>query len=112
MASRYPDKAHDIAVSLFMIDVLIFQLFIYTAVVYKYFLASIIVFCTAIAFLTAGLTFVTNLDLFQGLELSTSIILGYALIVIGAVLQYIICRALIKKPISQRAFRGIFKDAK
>lgn len=112
MAGRYPEKANEIAISLFMIDILIFQMFLYTAFVYKYFLASIIVFCLAIAIITAGLTFVTNLDLFKGLTLNTSIILGYVLIVTGTVLQYLICRLLIRKPVSQRAFRGVFKDAK
>ena len=112
MAGRYPEKANEIATSLFVIDILIFQLFIYTAVVYKYFLASIIIFCLVIGFITAGLTFITNLDMFGGLTLSTSIILGYVLIAVGTVLQYLICRLLIRKPISQRAFRGVFRDAK
>ena len=112
MAGRYPEKANEIATSLFVIDILIFQLFIYTAVVYKYFLASIIIFCLVIGFITAGLTFITNLDLFSRLTLNTSIILGYVLIAVGTVLQYLICRLLIRKPISQRAFRGVFKDAK
>ena len=112
MAGRYPEKANEIATSLFVIDILIFQLFIYTAVVYKYFLASIIIFCLVIGFITAGLTFITNLDMFGGLTLSTSIILGYVLIAVGAALQYLICRLIIRKPVSQRAFRGIFRDAK
>lgn len=112
MAGRYPEKANEIATSLFVIDILIFQLFIYTAVVYKYFLASIIIFCLVIGFVTAGLTFITNLDMFGGLTLSTSIILGYVLIAVGAALQYLICRLIIRKPVSQRAFRGIFRDAK
>ncbi len=112
MAGRYPEKANEIAISLFVIDILIFQLFIYTAVVYKYFLASIIIFCLVIGFITAGLTFITNLDMFGGLILSTSIILGYVLIAVGAALQYLICRLIIRKPVSQRAFRGIFRDAK
>ena len=102
MAGRYPEKANEIADKLKALGIR----------VNKYFLASIIIFCLVIGFITAGLTFITNLDMFGGLTLSTSIILGYVLIAVGAALQYLICRLIIRKPVSQRAFRGIFRDAK
>ena len=112
MTGMHPELSRDIAVSLFMIDVMFFLLFIYTAFVYKYFLASVLVFCFTFVFVISGLNIINNLDLFNRLSLTDAIVIGYIVILIGAILQYLICRLLIRVPISQRAFRGIFKDAK
>ena len=112
MTGMHPELANEIAVSLLMIDVMFFVLFIYTAFVYKYFLASVLIFCFTFVFITSGLNIINNLELFSNVTLTDAIVGGYIVILIGAILQYLICRLLIRVPISQRAFRGIFKDAK
>lgn len=112
MTGMHPELSRDIAVSLLMIDIMFFILFIYTAFVYKYFIASVVIFCFTFVFVTSGLNIINNLDLFNRLSLTNAIVIGYIVIMIGAILQYLICKLLIRVPISQRAFRGIFKDAK
>ena len=111
MAKMHPENATQIATSLMTIDIMFFVLFIYTGFVYKFFLASVLVFAFTFAFVIGGanlLRFIPGLQITMPL----AIITGYAAIVFGAILQYLICRALVDKPISQRAFRGIFKDAR
>ena len=112
MARMNPANERDITISLFMIDVMFFEIFIYTAFVYKYFLVSVFVFCFTFAFLANGLHITSKLGILHNLTLNYSVLIGYLVILIGAILQYLICRLLVKKPISQRAFRGIFKDAR
>ena len=112
MNSLHPELAREIAISLLMIDIMFFELFIYTAFVYKYFIASVVVFCFTFVFVTSGLNIINNLKFLNGVTLGQAIALGYIVIAVGAAIQYLICRMLIRVPISQRAFRGIFKDAK
>ncbi len=111
MANMYPEKANDIASSLFIIDILFFVLFIYTAFVYKYFLVSIVLFCFVAPFIMSGYNIVFRLMGSQ-ISLKVAVLSGYAAIALGALSQYLICLALAKKPIAQRAFRGIFRQAK
>ena len=111
MAAMHPEKAKAIAASLLMIDIMFLVLFIYTAFVYKYFLVSILTFCFTFGFVIAGFNIILQLpDVI--ITMKVAIIAGYSVILIGAALQYMICVILAKKPISQRAFRGIFKEAK
>ena len=111
MAHLHPEKAPRIATSLLMIDVMFFVLFIYTGFVYKYFLVTILIFAFTFAFVLTGSNILMRIP---GLVITmpVAVIAGYAAIFFGAILQYIICRALVNIPISQRAFRGIFKEAR
>jgi hypothetical protein len=111
MAYLHPEKATQIATSLLMIDIMFFVLFIYTGFVYKYFLASLLVFAFTFVFVVGGSNFLIGLP---GLVITMPMaaIIGYVAILAGAILQYLICKALVNKPISQRAFRGIFKEAR
>ena len=112
MSVMYPQNERDIIASLFLINIMFFALFIYTAFVYKYFIASIIVFCFTIPLVVTGMNIINSFNILADLTLINVIIFGYVVIVVGALIQYMICRLIIKKPISQRAFRGIFKEAK
>ncbi|MBO4337850.1 MAG: hypothetical protein J5842_07225 [Lachnospiraceae bacterium] len=111
MAKIHPENEPQIASSLLMINIMFFILFIYTGFVYKYFLISILVFCFTAVFVMTGSNILLSLPGFM-VSLKAAVFIGYVGIVIGAAVQYIICRALVKIPISQRAFRGIFKEAK
>ncbi|MBR6147193.1 MAG: hypothetical protein IKQ44_02420 [Lachnospiraceae bacterium] len=112
MARIHPEYIVDNTSSLLMIDIMFFLLFIYTGFVYKYFIVSILVFCFTFAFITTGMNIMNSLDIFSKVSLNDVVIFGYIVIIIGVILQYLICKILIRKPISQRAFRGVFKDAK
>ena len=89
-----------------------FFIFIYAAFVYKYFLASVMVFCFTISFSITSFNIINNIDALANITTGQVVASGYIIIVVGTLLQYLICRLLIKKPITQRAFRGIFKNAK
>ncbi len=111
MSALHPEKAVDIASSLMVIDVMVLIIFIYAAVVFKYFLSSIIAFCLLFSCVIGGTRIIMTLPgVF--VTMKAAVITGYAAILIGSAMQYLICRTLLKKPIAQRAFRGIFKDAK
>ena len=112
MARIHPEYIVDNTSSLLMIDIMFFLLFIYTGFVYKYFIVSIVVFCFTFAFITTGMNIMNSLDIFSKVSLNDVVIFGYNVIIIGVIIQYLICKILIRKPISQRAFRGVFKDAK
>lgn len=112
MARIHPENIRDNTSSLLMIDIMFFILFIYTGFVYKYFLVSVLIFCFTFVFITTGMNIMNSLDLFTKVSLTEVVIFGYIVIFIGAILQYLICRLLIRVPISQRAFRGVFKDAR
>ena len=76
MTGMHPELANEIAVSLLMIDVMFFVLFIYTAFVYKYFLASVLIFCFTFVFITSGLNIIHNLELFSNVTLTDAIVGG------------------------------------
>ncbi len=111
MAKAYPENKPQIASSLLMINIMFFVLFIYTGFVYKYFMVSIIVFCCSAMFIITGSNILVN-RFGSDISMTVAVISGYIAIAVGAVAQYIICKAIVKVPISQRAFRGIFKEAK
>ena len=112
LTGRYPEKANEIAASLLAINIMFFFIFIYAAVVYKYFIVSIVVFCFTITFAITGFNILNNIEVLSNITIGQAVASGYIIIVVGTILQYLICRLLIKKPITQRAFRGIFKNAK
>jgi len=109
--ARNPESETIMVVSLLMVIILEFTICIYAAVVYKYFVVTVIIYTIMIVII---MTFANLINAIADIQLSFSLtaLIGYVVIGIGIILQYVISLLIIKKPISQTAFRGIFKDAK
>ena len=101
--------------TLFTIVMMLFIMFIFSAICYKYFVAGFIIFFALLigtvlvldeVCMRGGYEFICNMGF------GTFIIIGYAVILAGGAIEYLIGKLLYRKPLSEFAFRGIFKDAK
>ena len=100
-----------------MVMVLMFMLatYIFVAVCFKYYWFGFILMMAMVF----GTQFVM-MDMFMNdngeiaigfINLPEIAVAGYVIILMGGLLEYVIARLLYRKPLSEFAFRGVFKDA-
>ena len=101
--------------TLFTLDVALFIVYLYTSICYKYYVLGFIVFMVLfMGVFTAfsGAAFVPVSNAVFKLGLPVVALLGYIAIFAGGALEILIGELLYKKPLSEFAFRGFFRDAK
>ena len=101
--------------TLFNIIAVIFTMFLFTSICYKYYVAGLIVFLATFLVSFSGLQMGSGSDFAAficNMNYGVFVILGYAVILFGAALEYFIGKLLYRKPLSEFAFRGMFRDAK
>ncbi|MCR5144979.1 MAG: hypothetical protein K6B67_06700 [Lachnospiraceae bacterium] len=110
MIKAFPEREYELINSLIMILIMLFVANIYCAICFKYYAIGFILLFVFSFFV--GFTFgVNGIDMFMvNLPLSIVGIIGYGVIFAGAGVQYAIGSLLYRKPLSEFAFRGIFKD--
>lgn len=99
--------------TLFTIIVVMVTMFLFISISYKFFAAGIVVFLVTftIAFFGLQIAYGTSVSAFIcNMKYGIFVILGYAVILFGAVLEYFIGKLLYKNPLSEFAFRGMFRD--
>lgn len=101
--------------NLFTIVMMLFIMFIFSAICYKYFVAGFIIFLALMMGTTFGLNEVCTRGGYEficNMGFGTFIIIGYIAILAGGAIEYLIGKLLYRKQLSEFAFRGIFRDAK
>ena len=101
--------------TLFTLDVVLLAVYLYTSICYKYFVFGFIVFMVlfmSIFTVLSGVAFVPVSNAVFKLGLPVVALLGYIVIFVGGALEILIGELLYKKPLSEFAFRGFFRDAK
>ena len=101
--------------TLFTLDVALLIVYLYTSICYKYFVLGFIVFMVlfmGVFTVLSGAAFVPVSNAVFKLGLPVVALLGYIAIFAGGALEILIGELLYKKPLSEFAFRGFFRDAK
>ena len=101
--------------TLFTLDVVLLSVYLYTSICYKYFVFGFIVFMVlfmSIFTVLSGVAFVPVSNAVFKLGLPVVALLGYIVIFVGGALEILIGELLYKKPLSEFAFRGFFREAK
>ena len=101
--------------TLFTIDVVLLTVYLYTSICYKYFVLGFIVFMVlfmGVFTVLSGVAFVPVSNVVFKLGLPVVALLGYIAIFAGGAFEILIGELLYKKPLSEFAFRGFFRDAK
>ena len=101
--------------TLFTLDVVLLAVYLYTSICYKYFVLGFIVFMVlfmSIFTVLSGVAFVPVSNAVFKLGLPVVALLGYIVIFVGGALEILIGELLYKKPLSEFAFRGFFREAK
>lgn len=111
----YPENASIICNSLFQIEILLFLSMIFCGTCYKYFFISFIVFMvvalTTISRMSSALM-VRDVTELLGIGLGGLAVVGYVLIILGGIAEYILSSALYKKDLSELAMNGLIKSLK
>ena len=104
--------AGELSYALFSVDIVMISVFLFTSICYKYFLLGFIMFI-GIFMPSYTATMVSGVMLvMEKLPFAVNVAIGYAIIILGTLLQIGVGTLLYKKPLSEFAFRGIFRDAK
>lgn len=101
--------------TLFTIDVVLLIVYLYTSICYKYYVLGFIAFMVlfmGVFTVLSGAAFVPVSNAVFKLGLPVVALLGYIAIFAGGALEILIGELLYKKPLSEFAFRGFFRDAK
>ncbi len=111
----YPENAEQYQDTLFMIILILFGAMIFCGVCYKYFVASFIVFMVLI--MTCMSTVNSWLYDHHISEIVSSafaklVVLGYAAIIVGGVIEYFLSSLLYRKQLSEFAMSGLSKGMK
>lgn len=111
----YPENTENYQDTLFMIIFILFGAMIFCGVCYKYFVASFIVFMLVI--ITCMSTISSwlchhHISEVISLGLVNLAVLGYAAILLGGVIEYLISSLLYRKQLSEYAMSGLSKSMK
>lgn len=101
--------------TLFTLDVVLLTVYLYTSICYKYYVLGFIIFMVlfmGVFTVFSGVAFVPVFNAVFKLGLPVVALLGYIAILAGGAFEILIGELLYKKPLSEFAFRGFFRDAK
>lgn len=110
-----PQGKEEALYTLFTIVLMMVTIYIFTAICYKYFVAGFILFLILFIGVDTGAVILWNNGIGAWLcqiGLGWLAVLGYAVVLLGGGIEYLLGSLLYRKPLSEFAFRGIFKDAK
>mgnify|MGYP000891085069 CR=1 FL=1 len=105
----YPENTENYQDTLFMIIFILFGAMIFCGVCYKYFVASFIVFMLVIMTCMSTISHISDVI---SLGLVKLAVLGYAAILLGGVIEYLISSLLYRKQLSEYAMSGLSKSMK
>ncbi len=105
----YPENTENYQDTLFMIIFILFGAMIFCGVCYKYFVASFIVFMLVIMTCMSTISHISDVI---SLGLVKFAVLGYAAILLGGVIEYLISSVLYRKQLSEYAMSGLSKGMK
>lgn len=104
--------AKELAFTLFSIDIVMVSVFLFTSICYKYFILGFIVFLVIFTGSYTVLMISGVMKVLQELPFGIIVVMGYAIIILGTAFLVGMGNLLYKKPLSEFAFRGLFRDAK
>ena len=104
-----PQMESTMATTILLCALFVIVLYIYTAFAYKYFIVSVFAFCITFA-VTMGILGSDPSHFFPNMSYGCAVLIGYAAVLLGGLAEFVIGKLLYKKPLSERAFRGIFKS--
>lgn len=110
-----PQSKEELLYTLFTILLIMITVYIFSSICYKYFVAGFILFLILFIAVDTGAVILWNNGIGAWLcqiGLGWLAVLGYAVVLLGGGLEYLLGSLLYRKPLSEFAFRGIFKDAK
>lgn len=110
-----PQSKEELLYTLFTILLIMITVYIFSSVCYKYFVAGFISFLILFIGVDTGAVILWNNGIGAWLcqiGLGWLAVLGYAVVLLGGGIEYLLGSLLYRKPLSEFAFRGIFKDAK
>lgn len=107
LIKAYPENVNNLLGSSVLLIVLLFGAMVYTGFCYKYFVGGTIFYVIYV------MVSMPTVEVLVGRNIITPtflgiVIFGYAAILLGGVVEYLLSCALYKKDISKFAFRGIF----
>ncbi len=111
----YPENTENYQDTLFMIIFILFGAMIFCGVRYKYFVASLIVFMLVIMTCMSTLNswlYHHHISEVISLGIVKLAILGYAAILLGGVIEYLLSSLLYRKQLSEFAMSGLSKSMK
>ena len=115
MINVNPDNKEQLLFVLFTIVVMMFATFLFSGVCYKFMFVAMILLIIVISSSTVVLQILWNVGLgaaMMNMGLGMIAVLGYVTILLGALIEYAVSSLLYRYPLSDFAFRGIFKDTK
>lgn len=115
MMAANPNRYEDYVMGICMLIVFLGCSFIFTAVMYKYFYAGMILFIVMIMFFSSGFSFFWYTGLSEvmcKIGATNLLIAGYFVVMLGCLCQYFVSKALYRVSLSERAFKNMFKDSK
>lgn len=110
-----PQSKEELLYTLFTILLIMITVYIFSSICYKYFVAGFILFLILFIGVDTGAVILWNNGIGAWLcqiGLGWLAVLGYAVVLLGGGIEYLLGSLLYRKPLSEFAFRGIFKDAK
>lgn len=110
-----PQSKEELLYTLFTILLIMITVYIFSSISYKYFVAGFISFLILFIGVDTGAVILWNNGIGAWLcqiGLGWLAVLGYAVVLLGGGIEYLLGSLLYRKPLSEFAFRGIFKDAK
>jgi len=110
-----PQSKEELLYTLFTILLIMITVYIFSSICYKYFVAGFILFLILFIAVDTGAVILWNNGIGAWLcqiGLGWLAVLGYAVVLLGGGIEYLLGSLLYRKPLSEFAFRGIFKDAK
>lgn len=110
-----PQSKEELLYTLFIILLIMITVYIFSSICYKYFVAGFILFLILFIGVDTGAVILWNNGIGAWLcqiGLGWLAVLGYAVVLLGGGIEYLLGSLLYRKPLSEFAFAGIFKDAK
>lgn len=110
-----PQSKEELLYTLFTILLIMITVYVFSSICYKYFVAGFILFLILFMGVDAGAMILWDNGIGAWLcqiGLGWLAVLGYAVVLLGGGIEYLLGSLLYRKPLSEFAFRGIFKDAK
>ena len=105
-------KPSELVNTLLWVEMIMASVYIFTSICYKFFVLGFVVFMVLDMSMFMGLLTSGIMAAMEKLSFGATIVMGYAIIILGTLLVVGVGKLLYKKPLSEFAFRGIFRDAK
>ena len=112
LMQNYAAETFEFVNTLLWIEMIMASVYIYTSICYNFFVLGFIVFMAIDMSMFMGLLTSGIMAAMEKLPFGVIVVIGYAIIILGTLLVVGVGNLLYKKPLSEFAFRGIFRDAK